>query len=291
MQYRVLLFYKYVTITDPDQYARKIRSLMEKLTLKGRVIIAEEGINGTLEGTYDATEQFIHELKTDNRFADIVFKESEGTGSVFPKLSVKVRKEIVGTHLPPEEADPRKHTSPHLSPEELRAWYKTKKDFAIIDMRNDYEYISGHFAGSINPKLNNSRDLPQAVARLEELKHKTVVTVCTGGVRCEKMSAYLLSQGFMDVYQLDGGMHTYMEKYPGKDFLGTLYTFDGRITMHFGGKREVIGTCHLCGEKTEQYTNCGNDMCHLHFLVCEHCAEGKTHVYCSDTCMHVSLTQ
>jgi len=157
-------------------------------------------------------------------------------------------------------------------------------------MRNSYEFASGHFKNSIDPELENSRDLPTALNKLTPLKEKTVLTVCTGGVRCEKMSAYLLNKGFENVYQLDGGMHSYMEKYPGQDFLGTLYTFDQRLTMDFGGPREIIGTCKLCSKKTEQYVNCKNNLCHLHFLACESCAP-QLDVACGDACEEVAARE
>jgi len=283
MAYRVLLFYKYVTMNNPEKIAGDIRVLCQKSSLKGRVIVAKEGINGTLEGTSENTEAFIKWFLSDSRFSDVKIKQSNGDGNTFPKLSVKVRKEIVGTQIPLEEADARVKTSPRLKPEELRSWYEMNKDFVLVDMRNDYEYISGHFRGSIDMGMKASRDLPKATEKIESLKEKTILTVCTGGVRCEKMSAYLLSKGFKDVYQLDGGIHSYMEKYPGKDFLGALYTFDQRIVMNFGGKREIIGQCRLCKEKTENYVNCGNDFCHLHFLACANCAKEEK-VFCSNSC-------
>lgn len=282
--YQVLLFYKYVTIDDPHKLMRDLRALCERYELKGRILIATEGINGTVEGLTEATENFANEFMRDERFADIRVKRSEGTGESFPKLMIKVKEEIVGTKFTQEEADPRVRTAPRLKPEELHAWYENGKDFVVVDMRNSYEYISGHFKNAIDPGLENSRDLPEAIKALEPLKDKTVLTVCTGGVRCEKMSAYLMNQGFNDVYQLEDGIHAYMEKYPGKDFLGTLYTFDQRLTMHFGGeKREIIGTCKLCNIKTEQYVNCMNNTCHLHFLACENCAPLQQ-VYCSTEC-------
>ncbi len=281
--YQVLLFYKYVTIEDPTKLMGELRALCERLKLTGRILVASEGINVTVEGEISATEAFVLELTKDERFADMHVKRSEGTGIAFPGLSIKVRDEIVGTKFTPEEADPRVHTAPKLSPQELRAWYEHEKDFVVVDMRNSYEYVSGHFKNAIDPGLENSRDLPQAIEKLEPLKEKTVLTVCTGGVRCEKMSAYLMNKGFKDVYQLDGGIHGYMEKFPGKDFLGTLYTFDQRLVMDFGGEREIIGECRLCGEKTEQYVNCMNNFCHLHFLACSTCApEGQ--VCCSEAC-------
>ncbi len=283
MPYQVLLFYKYLTIEDPQALRAWVFARATELSLTGRVLIAEEGINGTLEGTVEHTNQFAKEFSADPRFSDVLIKTSAGTGDSFPKLSVKIRNEIVGTQFDPKKVDPRVQTAPRLSPEELRSWYENNKEFVVVDMRNDYEYRSGHFKDSINPGLENSRDLPKALPKLEGLKDKTVLTVCTGGVRCEKMSALLLAEGFTDVYQLENGIHGYMEKYPGKDFLGTLYTFDKRMTMDFGGDREVVGTCYLCNAKTERYVNCRNNACHLHFLACDSCQEQGTPV-CSASC-------
>ncbi len=279
---QILLFYKYVTVEDPEALAAWFRSRAHAHHLHGRVLVAEEGINGTLEGAVENTEAFAEELLEDSRFSDVSIKRSSGTGSAFPKLSVKVREEIVGTKFP-KHIDPRKRTAARLAPEDLRNWFEEGKDFVIVDMRNDYEYQSGHFKGSINPGLENSRDLPKALPKLVDLKDKTVLTVCTGGVRCEKMSALLLEEGFSDVYQLEDGMHGYMQKYPGLDFEGALYTFDERKTMDFGGDRSIIGRCHLCQAPTEKYVNCANDFCHFHFLVCEGCS-GSRSVFCSRDC-------
>lgn len=282
MTSQILLFYKYVTVEDPAELAAWLTERGTEYRLTGRIIVAEEGLNGTVEGTREDTEAFARELLADLRFADVNVKRSDGTGSAFPKLSVKVRKEIVGTRFP-KEVDPRKRTTTHLPPETLRSWYEEGKDFVIVDMRNDYEFQSGHFRGSVNPGLENSRDLPKALPKLAALKDKTVLTVCTGGIRCEKMSALLLEEGFSDVYQLDNGIHGYMEKYPGQDFLGSLYTFDDRKTMHFGGEREIIGRCRFCDAASEKYVNCANDFCHLHFIVCEDCSASRS-VFCSKDC-------
>ncbi len=277
--YTVLIFYTYQTISEPERVASWLRSLAQTHSLTGRAIVAGEGINATFEGTTDHTERFSLAFKADPQFANVWIKTSVGTGESFPKLSVKVREEIVGTRFP-KEVDPRVKTAPHLKPEELKAWYENNKDFVVVDMRNSYEFASGHFKNSIDPGLDNSRDLPQAVEKLGDLKDKTVLTVCTAGIRCEKMSAYLMHQGFKDVYQLDGGIHTYMEKFPGEDFEGTLYTFDNRLTMDFGGDRKVIGKCRLCQGSTERYVNCANNDCHLHFLACEACAPDSSRAFC-----------
>ena len=283
MEYQALLFYKYIYIKNPEKIANWLRGLAQKNNLLGRVIVAKEGINATFEGELGNAQNFLKEFKKEPKFADIDVKTSQSDGNAFPKLSVKVRPEIVGTHFSKNEADPTKKTGKRISPKELREWYKKKKDFTVVDMRNDYEYVLGHFSNSVEPGLRASRDLPKAIKKIEHLKDKTVITVCTGGVRCEKMSAYLLSKGFKNVYQLEGGIHSYMEKYPGKDFLGSLYTFDNRIAMDFGGDREVIGKCLLCGATSEQYVNCYNDDCHLHFIACDNCYVDEK-VFCSDNC-------
>ena len=281
--YTILLFYKYVSISDPQKLADEQRALCEQLHLKGRAIIAYEGINATFEGTTDAIETYCKQLISDSRFTDVHLKKSIGSGKAFPRLNVKVRKEIVTLGLPAEkDVDPRATTGKYLSPEELHQWFASGKKFKIIDMRNDYEHKVGHFKGSVLPPLHNFRDLPQALKTLEPLKDETVLTVCTGGVRCEKASGYLVKNGFKDVYQLQGGIVSYMEQFeneqkqdlaPAQNFLGSLYVFDDRVTMSYAStkKRPIVGTCEVCQVASERYVNCADDDCHRHFIVCEGC--------------------
>jgi UPF0176 protein len=288
MNYQVLLFYKYTPIDNPEEFKQQYKELCEKYSLTGRTLVATEGLNSTLEGTVENTEAFVKELLLDPRFAHMQIKRSKGTGNSFPRLSIKVRNEIVGTRFP-KEVDPNKKTGKYLSAEELRSWYEEDKDFVVVDMRNSYEFESGHFKKSIDPGMVASRELPEKIDAIKKATEgKTVLTVCTGGVRCEKMSAYLLHEGFDEdkVYQLEGGMHTYMEKYPGKDFLGTLFTFDNRLVMDFGGEeREIIGTCKHCGSKTEKYQNCANANCNMLFLVCDACTSSSPEpTFCGDAC-------
>ncbi|NDE68121.1 rhodanese-related sulfurtransferase [bacterium] len=306
-KYTVLIFYMYATIDEPKKLADHLRAVAEKLSIKGRILVAHEGINGTVEGTAGdgattggTAEAFARELLASHpALVNMRIKTSAGDGQTFPKLMVKVRNEIVGTRIPGDVADPRRQTAKHLSVDELKKWYEEGKvigvnasdgEVVIVDMRNDYEYASGHFRGAIDPGMRASRDLPAVLDKLEKFKNKKVLTVCTAGVRCEKMSAYLMSRGFADVYQLEDGMHGYMQKYPGQDFLGTLYTFDNRVTMDFGGAREIIGKCRLCGASSERYLNCANSICHLHFLACEVCAPKgtETATYCSEECRRVN---
>lgn len=284
MPSQVLLFYKYITLPHPQAFADDLRRKAEEFGLTGRAIVSEEGMNATLEGEKGKTEQFVTWIKNQKAFTDLKIKRSQGTGHSFPKLIVKVRKEIVGTRFSLTEADPRVRTAPHLPPEQLRAMYEANEDFVVMDMRNSYEFVSGHFKNSIDPGLRASRDLEKAVLKLEKYKDKKIVTVCTGGIRCEKMSAYLLNKGFTNVYQLEEGIHAYMEKYHGQDFLGTLYTFDDRVVMDFGGEREVVGKCHHCKKTSERYLNCANDECHLHMIVCEACAPTEKEAFCATKC-------
>lgn len=279
--YQIILFYKYVHIDEPEALKASQMELCARLGLKGRCIIAPEGINATFEGTKENIREYIKELEKDERFKGIHFKLSAGTGDAFPKLSVKVRKEIVSLHLGVCDINPNEITGKRLKPEELHEWIGDGREFYIVDMRNAYEHKVGHFDGSILPPIENFRDLPKVVEQIAHLKNKTVLTVCTGGVRCEKASGFLITQGFTDVYQLDGGIVSYMEKYPNENFKGKLYVFDKRVTMGFytdNVRHKVVGKCDACLEQSENYVNCANLVCHRHFIACKNCvniADGK----------------
>ena len=297
LEYQIILFYKYVHIENPEQVKMWHDEICARLDLKGRCIIAREGINATFEGTNGNIKEYVEELEKDKRFSKIHFKLSAGTGSAFPKLSIKVRKEIVSLNLGVCDIDPNQNTGIHLKPDELHKWLREGREFYIVDMRNVYEHKVGHFKNSILPPMENFRDLPKVVGQISHLKNKTVLTVCTGGVRCEKASGFLITQGFTDVYQLDGGIVSYMEKYPNENFQGKLYVFDRRVTMGPSAllgtglytddkKHIVIGKCDACGEKSENYVNCVNSVCHRHFIACGTCIEksnGK--VFCPGGCM------
>lgn len=295
-KYKIILFYKYTHIDDPRALRDSQFDLCSSLGMRGRMIIATEGINGTFEGTNDACQEYMAYMKANPRFADIHWKISKGTedGTAFPRLSVKVRKEIVSLHLGDEEdIDPNKTTGVHLKPEDLHKWYQEGKKFHIVDMRNDYELVVGKFEGTVFPDLNNFRDLKENLKKIENLKDTTVLTVCTGGVRCEKASGLLVREGFKDVYQLDGGIVSYMEKYPGQDFKGSLYVFDKRIVMNFDkeGEHIMIGHCSKCDKPSEHYVNCANLMCHEHFICCEDCLKTSSELhppygeaYCNALC-------
>lgn len=287
----MILFYKYVAIADPELFREEHRALCERLGIKGRFIVAREGLNGTCEApTPEAADEYVRELTSDPRFADMHFKYSRGTGNAFPKLRIRVRPEIVSLGLGEDDFDPNETTGVHLKPEELHRWFENRDDFVIVDMRNDYEHQVGHFPGSVLPSLRNFRDLPKILPELEPLKDRKVLTVCTGGVRCEKASGYLKKKGFKDVYQLDGGMVSYMEKYPGQNFLGSMYTFDGRVVMDYdGGNHPVIGRCKECGKPSELVIDCKNESCHGQYVTCDDCLRTKGKSYCGNRCdMHLN---
>jgi UPF0176 protein len=288
-EFEILLFYKYVFIEDPKKLAKEQLALQTRLGLKGRTIIATEGINATFEGLRKNIEEYLKVFLSDPRFSDTHIKRSVGNGNAFPKTSVKVRDEIVSLKLGECDIDPNKVTGKRLEPEELHEWIKSKKEFYIVDMRNAYEHNLGHFEGSILPPMDNFRELPKFMKMIEHLKNKTVLTVCTGGVRCEKASGYLVANGFADVYQLNGGIVSYMEKYPNEDFLGKLYVFDNRIAMGFytdDPKHVVVGRCVVCKKPSERLTNCFDMNCHRQKLACLECEKSLGEKFlCEEECM------
>lgn len=278
--YVTLLYYKYVVVKDPQGLRDWHYNTCVELGLKGRIIVGEEGINGTVEGTKENTDEYVKRVKQQEGFEDIWFKYSQSDGNGFPKLSVKARKEIVTTGV--EGLDPTKETGKYLSAQELHDWIHSDKEFYIVDMRNDFEFKSGYFKDSILPPLHHFKDLPKVLPILKDLKDKTIVTVCTGGIRCEKASGFLVMNGFSDVYQLHGGIVTYMEMFPNEDFLGKLYVFDGRITMGFNTdspEHVVVGKCDKCGASSDDYVNCSDLSCHKHFICCKDC-QSKGSVLC-----------
>jgi len=270
MNFQVLLYYKYVTIDKPEELLKNHQKLCKELELTGRIIIAKEGINGTVEGQEANCQKYQTWLLSLSEFEDIEFKISESNGKVFPKLSIKERAEIVAGHT---EINPNSLTGKYLSPKDLQNWFENGKEFYVIDMRNDYEHQAGHFQNSILPKLGHFRDLPKILPSIEHLRDKTVVSVCTGGIRCETASGFLLANGFTDVWQLKGGIFRYLEEFPSQYFLGKMYVFDGRMFLSFGQKS--IGKCQICGVPSENYVNIANGR-REHIICCEKCiAQGK----------------
>lgn len=285
MSYKIILYYNYTQIENPSEFLEEQKALCKNLNLKGRIIIATEGINGTLEGLESDINKYIESLKNDTKFADTHIKTSIGNGDSFPKLSIKIKPELVNLGLGDQDVNPSVKTAKHISAEELHELFESKVEFYIIDMRNDYEHKVGYFKDSILPeKLRHFRDLPTILEDIGHLKDKKIVTVCTGGVRCEKASGFLLNNGFKDVSQLYGGIVTYMERYPNTHFKGDLYVFDKRVIMGFNTESpdyEIVGKCELCGSKCNNYINCKDDICHAHFICCANCLSDTGEALCS----------
>ncbi|MDQ0220229.1 rhodanese-related sulfurtransferase [Peribacillus cavernae] len=281
--YRVLLYYKYVPIESPEEFADEHRAFCNELGLKGRILIAAEGINGTVSGPVEQTDKYIEAMRNDPRFADMVFKIDEADEHAFKKMKVRARKELVTLRLE-DDVNPLEVTGKHLSPKEFFEKMQDE-DTIILDARNDYEYDLGHFKGAIKPEIENFRDLPAWVRdNKDKLEGKKILTYCTGGIRCEKFSGWLVKEGFEDVSQLHGGIVTYGKdlEVQGKLWDGQLYVFDERIAVPVNQKEHVIvGRDFFSGEPCERYVNCANPECNKKIL----CSEENEHKYMR-TCSH-----
>lgn len=221
--------YKFVTIEERDALRAGLRQRCLQLDLKGTILLAPEGINLFLAGTKEAIEDFLAGLRADDRFADIQAKWSWSEFVPFKRLRVKLKKEIVTLRI--GGIDPVGAPAPLLSAVELKRWYEEGRDFAIIDVRNEWEYAAGTFENAINPHLKSFGEFPGLGDRLVELKNKTLVTFCTGGIRCEKAAPLLQLQGFQEVYQLQGGILQYFEECGGAHWQGNCVVFDERSAL------------------------------------------------------------
>ncbi|MCM3698438.1 rhodanese-related sulfurtransferase [Paenibacillus macerans] len=287
--YRVLLFYKFVRIEDPEQFTAEHLQYCKDLGVKGRILIAAEGINGTLSGTAQQTERYMRDLRANPLFSDIVFKIDEVDGHTFKKMFVRHKKELV-TFRYEQELDPNRISGKRLSPAEFYEQLQNG-DAIVLDGRNDYEYDIGHFRGAIRPEVESFREFPEWIRNnLSDYKDKKILTYCTGGIRCEKLTGFLLSEGFGDVSQLEGGIVTYGKdpEVQGRLFDGKCYVFDERISVPINRTAEdrVIGHCYHCGTSHDRYINC--PVCNLQHICCEEC-EAEHHGYCSDACQESAM--
>lgn len=281
--YRVLLFYKYVRIENAEEFTRQHLNYCKELGIKGRILVSEEGINGTLSGTIEQTDKYMEDMKKDERFSDIMWKIDEADGHAFKKMFVRYRPEIVSLNLGEEDLNPNETTGQYLSPKEFREAL-TDENTIVLDARNDYEYDLGHFRGAVRPEIGNFRELPQWIRdNKEKFMDKRVVTYCTGGIRCEKFSGWLLKEGFEDVAQLHGGIATYGKdsEVQGELWDGKMYVFDERIAVDINQKEHVIvGKDWFDGSPCERYINCANPSCNRQIL----CSEENEHKYMRSCC-------
>ena len=280
----ILLYYKYIQIDNPAAIAKWQRSLCESLHLTCRINIAQEGINGTVSGTAEQTEQYIQAMNQHELFGNIDFKTAQGHEQSFPKLKISVKNEIVRLGIDPTQVTV-KDTGIHLTPDETHELLSNKpKDLIILETRNDYEWEVGRFEGAENPNIKTFREFPEYIDKnLERYKDKEILMYCTGGVRCERASAYLVQKNVAKkVYQIEGGIHRYIEKHPNGFFRGKNYVFDNRVTVRVN--QDVLSNCLLCATPCDDYTNCINAFCNKHFVACSPCKE-KFNYTCSSHCM------
>jgi len=287
MNYQVLLYYKYTLIEDPEFFAKEHLAFCKSLGLKGRILVATEGINGTISGTVEATEEYMTAMQADERFKDTFFKIDPAEEMAFRKMFVRPRRELVALNLE-EDVNPLELTGQYLEPEEFKAAL-LDEDTVVIDARNDYEYDLGHFRGAVRPDIRTFRELPKWVQEnKEQFMDKKIVTYCTGGIRCEKFSGWLLKEGFKDVAQLHGGIANY-GKNPhtqGELWDGKMYVFDDRISVEINQVNKlVIGRDWFDGTPCERYINCANPECNRQFLTSVE-NEEKYLGSCSDVCRH-----
>lgn len=271
MDYRVLLYYNYTKIENPEQFAKEHLALCKSLDLKGRILVAEEGINGTASGTIEATQQYMDWMHNDERFKDTWFKIDESEGHAFRKMFVRPRKELVALNLE-EDVDPLRLTGEYLDPKAFKEAL-LDEDTIVLDARNDYEYDLGHFRGAIRPDIRNFRELPEWIREnKEKFMDKKVVTYCTGGIRCEKFSGWLLREGVENVAQLHGGIATYGKdpEVKGEMWDGKMYVFDDRISVEINQvDKQIVGKDWFDGTPCERYINCGNPSCNRQIITSE----------------------
>ena len=285
---KVILFYKFIPVADPEMTMRWQRELCSRLGLKGRIIISKHGINGTLGGELKSLRQYKSQMNASGIFRGIKYKWSDGSGSEFPRLSVKVRPELVAFDKSEEIKVGVKgitNGGKHLKPAQVHELIeKYGEDVVFFDGRNKYEAAVGRFKNAVIPDVANTRDFPKEIesGKYDDLKNKKIVTYCTGGIRCEILSVLMKNRGFEDVYQIDGGIVKYGEKYGDNGFWeGSLYIFDDRMTHKFSDKAKDIGTCVHCARATSNFENCADVSCNRLVLICESC-KASEQIFCEN---------
>lgn len=286
---KVILFYKFVPVSDPAMTMRWQRELCTRLELKGRIIISPHGINGTLGGDLKSLRMYKSEMNKSVLFKGIVYKWSQADDVPFPKLSIKVKPELVAFDAPGEIKVSDKGVvggGKHLKPEQVHELVEERGDEVVFfDGRNAYEAQVGRFKDAVVTDAKTSRDFVKELesGKYDDIKDKPIVTYCTGGIRCEALSVMMKNRGFNDVYQIDGGIVKYGEKYGDEGLWeGSLYIFDGRMEHNFSDKPKVIGECVLCSGKTSNFENCADMSCNRLVLICKDCKDQDKTV-CEDS--------
>lgn len=289
---KILLYYRFVPVSDPQAVMLWQKTLTESLKLRGRILVSQQGINGTVGGDIDDLKTYIKITKQYDGFKDIVFKWSDGSRDDFPRMSVKVRRELVGFQNSDDEIAVDQNGvvggGTHIKPEQVHELVEAYGDDVVFfDGRNAHEAKIGRFKNAIVPNTNTSRDFIAELEsdKYEAIKDKKVITYCTGGIRCEAISAMMKKRGFKDVYQIDGGIVKYGEKY-GDDGLweGSLRVFDDRMTVEFSDHAKTIGECTHCQAKTSNFENCAYANCNDLVLICETCKQNPDLLFHTEDC-------
>ena len=279
--YNILLYYCYTHINDPETFREEHHLYCIENKLRGRIIIAKEGINGTISGLQEDCEKYMDDLKADPRFFYTHFKVDTHHTHAFQKLHVRVKPEIVHVNLP--HLHPVSKAGQYITPTAFKKM-KNEKDVVLLDVRSNYEHNIGKFKNAITLDIANFRAFPNKIATLAPYKNKKIITYCTGGIKCEKASAYLLEKGFKNVYQLHGGIIQYGLATDGEDFEGKCYVFDNRLAITINKKNPaVVSKCYVCHTPCDRIVNCANPNCNIHVPICEACAE-KLEGACSAAC-------
>lgn len=280
-----LSFYQYAHIGNPDLFRDHFFILMDELEVRGRIYIAKEGINAQISVPDKNFEAFKNALETIEFLKGVRLNLAiEDDGKSFFKLTIKVRHKIVADGLDDSTFDVT-DKGIHLSAEAFNKLAE-QPDTIVVDMRNHYESEVGHFRGALTPDVESFRQaLPVVENMLKEHKDKHLVMYCTGGIRCEKASAYLKHKGYEKVYQLEGGIIEYTRNVKQKGlenkFIGKNFVFDERLGERIS--ENIIARCHQCGIPCDDHVNCANDACHLLFIQCKSCAD-QFHACCSEKC-------
>lgn len=285
---KIILYYGFAPVADPNAMRLWQNTLCESLNLRGRILISKHGINGTLGGDMDDLKKYVKQTREYPGFKDIDFKWADGTGDDFPRLSVKVRNELVTFGVPDEIKVNEEGVvggGKHLSPKQVHELVENRGDDVVFfDGRNAYEAKIGRFKNAVIPNVRTTKDFLTEIesGKFDSLKDKPIVTYCTGGIRCEILSTVMKNRGFKEVYQIAGGIVRYGETFGDQGLWeGSLYTFDGRMKVDFSDTTKIIGECDICGSPTNSFQNCAESSCHFLYLLCSNCSERVSEIECS----------
>lgn len=275
---KIILFYKFVPVPDPDMAVLWQRELCARLGLTGRIIISPHGINGTLGGSIDNLRLYKRQMNKTAVFKGIDYKWSMGGAADFPRLSIKTRPELVAFGVAESlrvDENGVVGGGVHLTPRQVNDLVaKRGSDVVFFDGRNAYEAQIGRFENAVVPDVETTHDFLRALDddAIAALKDRPIVTYCTGGIRCEILTAVMKDRGFNEVYQIDGGLVRYIARY-GEDahWKGSLYTFDRRMVLEFDHELSTLGTCDRCGVEERVFKNCDEPPCKHRYLRCASC--------------------